>query len=417
MLNAEKNTFVLKNEATIKWVAWMSFFWSLSTLMVFSVLPAFLVDELKMGHMHIGVLEGIAISSSFISKFLSGFLSDVMKDRKPLIMVGTLMSAATKPLFAVCNSAGMMFGIRFSDRLSKGIRSAPTDALIADLSDSSLYASNFGLRQSLYTFGAVAGASIAMLVMLLSGNNFRLVFALSLIPGLFSIGILWFLIKPDPKSHPCATKQIHFKDVKLSYLKGLPSSFWWLQVAFFFLMLARFSEAFLALKAKDVGWSVSLLPILIIVMDLVHAGIAWPSGKYADRLSRTQTLVIGLMLMIAAQSVLAYVTSVAGVCLGIVLLGLHMGTTQGLLKAMIAQSTPAEMRGTAFSLFFIISGFALFLSNTIAGYLSQTFGLYATFLCGALFTSMAALIMYAVFMRRNDHLLHATNAPLRQTIT
>lgn len=399
-MNVDETKFALNNAATLKSVAWMSFLWSLSSLMVFSVLPAFLVDELKMGHAHIGVLEGIAISSSFISKFLSGFLSDVLKERKPLIMVGTILSAATKPLFAICNGTGMMFGIRFTDRLSKGIRSAPTDALIADLSESNDYASNFGLRQSLYTFGAVAGALIAMIIMLLSGNNYRLVFALSFIPALLAIAVLWFLVKPDPRTHPCATRQFQFKDMKLSYLKGLPPTFWWLMVSFFFLMLARFSEAFLTLKAKEVGWIISLLPLLIIVMDLVHAGIAWPSGKYADRISRKNMLIIGLWLTIAAQLILAYVTSVPGVLIGIIVQGLHMGTTQGLLKAMIAQSTPAHLRGTAFSLFFMISGFAIFLSNTIAGNLSHSFGLYATFLCGAFFTSLSLAVIYLASVRQ-----------------
>ncbi len=390
----------LDNAANLKWVAWMSFFWSVSSLMVFSILPAFLVDELKMGHADIGFVEGLAISSSFLSKFFSGYLSDVFKQRKPLIMMGTLMSALTKPLFAVCNSAGLMLGLRFTDRLSKGIRSAPTDALIADLSSSNLYASNFGMRQSLYTFGDVVGAALAMIIMLLSHNNYRLVFALSFIPAAMAIVVLWFLVKPHPETHPRTKSSFQFKEMCLTDLKRFSPAFWWLMVAFFFLMLSRFSEAFLTLKAKDVGWTTALLPALYIVTNLVHAAFAWPSGRYADKFSRSQMMVGGLVIMVAAQVMLCFVSSVTGVLAGVVLLGLHLGITQGLLKAMIAQITPPELRGLAYSIFFVMSGFALFLGNSIAGNLSQQFGLYATFLAGGSFSAFSALVLQLTFARQ-----------------
>lgn len=401
MLKVDKKD-AQSNGVTLKWVAWMSFLWSTSSLMVFSVLPAFLVDELNMGHSKIGIIEGLAISSSFLSKFFSGFLSDVLKKRKPLIVLGTVLSAITKPLFAVCTGAGMMFGLRFVDRLSKGIRSAPTDALIADLSDSSLYGTSYGLRQAYYTMGDVTGAVIAMLIMILSNNNYRLVFTLSLIPALLAILILWLLVKPNTESPTYVDNKFHFKEIKLANLKEFSPAFWWLMAAFFFLMLARFSEAFLTLKAKDVGWAVAYLPALIIIKDLVHAALAGPSGQIADRISRTQMLTFGLLLMIGAQMIMAYAQSITGVFLGIILVGLHMGLTQGLLKALIAQSTPGHLRGTAFSLFFLISGFAIFLGNTIAGSLSQNYGLYATYLAGAIFTIISVAIIYRAFLKQPE---------------
>lgn len=400
MIKLHNENFELNNAINLKWVAWMSFFWSVSTLMVFSILPAFLVDELKMGHANIGFVEGLAISSSFLSKFFSGYLSDVFKQRKPLIMIGTLLSALTKPLFALCTSAGLMFGLRFTDRLSKGIRSAPTDALIADLSSSHLYASNYGMRQSLYTFGDVIGAAIAMIIMLLSNNNYRLVFALSLVPALIAVVLLWLFVRPHPDMHPRRHSRFQFKEMQFNDLKRFSPAFWWLMTALFFLMLARFSEAFLTLKAKDVGWTTSLLPAIFIVTNLVHAGIAWPAGIYADKISRTQMLVFGLVLMVCAQVVLSFVSSIPGVLVGVIVLGLHLGITQGLLKAVIAQITPPELRGLAFSLFFVMSGFALFLGNSIAGNLSEYFGLYATFLAGGMFTAVAAVIMHLACARQ-----------------
>lgn len=392
--------FEHNNATTLRAVAYMSFFWSASTLMIFSVLAAFLVDELKMKHAHIGIIEGLAISSSFLSKFLSGYLSDVFKTRKPLIMIGTVMSALTKPLFAICASSGLLFTARLADRLAKGIRSAPTDALIADLSERNFYATNFGFRQALYTLGQVFGAVIAMIVLLLSNNNYRLLFALASVPALISVVILWLFIRPHPDTHPRAKPQFQFKKIHFADFRNLSPTFWYLMLSFFFLMMARFSEAFLTLKAKEVGFSIAYLPLLVVIMDIVHAGIAWPSGKYADRISRKLMLSYGLVIMILAHVVLSFVTTVSGVILGIILLGLHMGMTQGLVKAFIAQSTPPELRGTAFSLFFIVSGIALFLGNAIAGQLSEQFGLHASFLGGGIFSALSMVVIFAVFMRK-----------------
>ncbi len=400
MAQIQNASFAINNASNLRWVAWMSFFWSVSSLMVFSILPAFLVDELKMRHSDIGFLEGIAISSSFLSKFFSGYLSDVFKQRKPLIVVGTLMSALTKPLFAVCSGAGLMFGLKFTDRLAKGVRSAPTDALIADLSASKLYASNFGMRQSLYTFGDVVGALLAMIIMLASNNNYRLVFALSFVPSVMAIIILWFFVKPHPSTHPRNKGQVLAREMRFADLKRFSPAFWWLMFAFFFLMLARFSEAFLTLKAKDVGWTTALLPAVFIISNLVHAGVAWPAGRIADRFSRTQVLAFGLVFMVGAQLTLSYVSSIPGVLFGVILLGIHLGITQGLLKAMIAQLTPPELRGFAFSIFFVMSGFTLFLGNSIAGNLSQNFGLHATFLGGAVFTAISVFIVQFAFAHK-----------------
>lgn len=388
------------NQAQIRGIAWMSFFWSMSTLMVFSLLPAFLVDELKTGHHDIGLIEGIAIASSFLAKFFSGFLSDIIRKRKPLIMLGALLTAIIKPIFALSSTTAMVFGLRFTDRLSKGIRSAPTDALIADLSEQGFYATNFGFREALYTLGQVAGALLAMLIMLGSDNNYRLVFALASIPATLALIVLWLWINPNPNSHPRATRKYQKQKIQLSTLKEFSPAFWWLMGAFFFLMLGRFSEAFLTLKAKEVGWSVAYLPVMIIVMDLVHAGVAIPCGKYADKISRPLMLSLGLVVMFLAQAFLSYVSTVFGTVIGVIMVGLHMGATQGLLKAMIAQATPPELRGTAYSLFFVISGIALFFANTIAGSLSHSFGLSATFLMGSMFSICAVAILYIASLRR-----------------
>lgn len=400
MQEVKAQEFEPNNRVTLWGITWMSFFWSVATLMVFSIMPAFLVDELKLGHAHIGIIEGLAISSSFASKFLSGVLSDVLKKRKPLIMIGTIITAIIKPAFALCSTAYGLFGIRLLDRLSKGIRSAPTEALIADLSEAKLYATNYGVRQAFYVGGEIVGALLAMLIMLLSHNNYRLVFALAFVPSLLAVLVLWLGVRPNPSSHPRLKPISQYQKISLADIRSFSPAFWWLMVALFFLMLARFSEAFLTLKAKEVGWSIAYLPIMVIVMNVVYACVAIPAGEYADKRSRKMMLALGLLINIAAQAVLSYVSTIVGVTVGIILVGLHMGATQGLLRALIAQSTPPELRGTAFSLFFMVSGVAIFLGNAIAGRLSSSFGLYATFLAGGFFTSIAVLILYFAFFKR-----------------
>jgi MFS family permease len=394
--------FESNNHVTLWGVTWMSFLWSLSSLMVFSVLPAFLVDELRIGHADIGIIEAFAIASSFASKFFSGVLSDVYKSRKPMIMVGTIMTALIKPLFALCNGPYMIFAIKFGDRFAKGIRSSPTDALIADLSEHNAYATNFGLRQSLYVGGEVVGSLLAMIIMLLSNNNYRLVFNLSLIPALMAVAVLLWRVKPNPASHPCTRTSSAYGRITLEKIQEFPMAFWWLMLAFFFLYLARFSEAFLSLKAKDVGWAIAYLPLLFIIDYLIQALVALPAGHYADRISRKLMLGIGIVLMIAAQIVLAYASSITGVVVGIILVGLHMGVTQGLIKALIAQITPPELRGTAFSSFFVVGGIAIFLANTIAGQLSQQYGLYAAFIAGSIFTLCSGLILVNAFLNTKE---------------
>lgn len=360
--------------------------------MVFSLLPVYLADELAIGHTQIGLIEGVAVASSFAAKFFSGLLSDVQKKRKPLIMLGTILSALTKPLFAICSGASAIFFLRLADRLSKGIRSAPTDALIADLSESHLYASNYGIRQALYTLGACGGGVLAMGIMLWSDNNYRLVFWLSLLPALLAVGILHFLVKPKAQTHPRHDQKFQTKILISDFGKFSPA-FWWLLVAIFFLMMSRFSEAFLTLKAKQSGFSIAFLPAVIILMDIVHSVVAMPAGRFADQISRTKMLGLGLLVAMTAQLLVAWSDSSLAMLLGILLVGLHLGITQGLIKALIAQSTPAELRGCAFSLYFAVSAVALFLGNLIAGHLSETFGMGATFLGGALFTGVSLLVL------------------------
>jgi MFS family permease len=374
-------------------VGWMSFFLSTGTIMVASLLPTFLTEVLHVSYTKVGILEGVAIALMFASKIVSGILSDVFRTRKPMIAVGSLFSILVKFMFAAATSFNLIFFAKCVDRLSKGIRASPTDALIADLSTHQTHGKSYGIRQTLYPLGVVFGSLLATGLMILTDNNYRTVFLLATIPGLIALLILLFLICQPKIQHeiPKRTLRWNIKDIKfLSY------RFWLLLGVVTILMLARFSEAFLNLQAKSVGWKIAMLPMLFVAYDLMHAIVAYPMGKLADKVSRKGLLLMGMGFLVLADFILIGATTWLGVLLGVITVGLHMGMTQGLLSAMIADEAPADLRGTAFALYYFCVGGSAMIGNMIAGHLSDTFGIQGCFYGGAVFTSLAALALFLV---------------------
>jgi len=384
-----------ENKRALWGISILNFLWATASLMVFSILPAFMVDVLKLSTSHIGIVEGLAISSSFLSKFFSGIYSDIQKNRKPLIMIGTILNVLTKLSIFLASSAYHVFAARFFDRLSKGIRAAPTDALVADISPQSDYAASFGLKQSFCSLGAVLGALLSMALMLITKNDYQTVFLMAIVPALLAIIVAWYMVRPHKDSHPRNNHHYKKQKITLRDLKEFPLNFWLLMLGIFFLMLARFSEAFLLLKAKDVGLSVAYLPLLLVFMDLVHAMIAFPVGRRADKLSRNLMMVLSLAIFFLADIVMFIANDVLGVTFGFLLVGIHCGISQGVMRALIAELTVPHLRGTAFSLFFVISGIAIFIGNSIAGFLSDHFGVSFAFLGGGFFAFLATIIVFA----------------------
>lgn len=376
-------------------IAWMSFFWSASSLMVFSLLPVFVTEVLGASNTELGLIEGIAIFMAFVSKVFSGVLSDYWRKRKPIMIFGNVCSIIIKPMFAFATSVTWVFAARFIDRLSKGIRSSPTDALIADLAPKNSGGASYGLRQALYTLGAVFGSFIATLLMYFTDHHYRLIFALSAIPAIVALFILIFFIHQPPIPHEIPNGLKNNKLVwRWHHLCYLPLQYWLFLGIAALLMLARFSEAFLTLRAKEVGWSVTLLPMLTIIMDLLYAVVVYPIGRLADKQNRHKILLLGVIVLIMTNIVMFYVTNVVGVFFGILLVGLHMGMTQGVLSALIAQSTPSDFRGTAFALYYLVAGISVLIGNTIAGKLSDIYGLRGAFAGGLIFTSLAAMAVW-----------------------
>jgi len=368
-------------------LGFVSLLMDVSSEMIHSLLPLFMVTVLGASALTVGVIEGIAESTALIVKVFSGVLSDTLGKRKGLALFGYALGALTKPVFALASSTGTVFGARFLDRVGKGIRGAPRDALLADISPAAIRGAAFGLRQSLDTVGAFLGPLLGVGLMLLWANDFRAVFWVAVIPGLLAVLLMLFGVKEPQK------KEAHqpINPVSRANLKRLGTPYWWLVGIGAVFTLARFSEAFLVLRAAQGGIPVALVPLVMVVMNVIYAACAYPFGKLSDRTSHTRLLALGLAVLIAADLVLATDDHWTTVLIGVALWGVHMGITQGLLARMVADATPADLRGTAYGFFNLMSGLAMLIASVLAGWLWDAFGASFTFYAGAVFCVIAAV--------------------------
>lgn len=373
-------------------LGFVSLFMDMSSEMVHSLLPIYLVSVLGVSAMSVGVIEGIAEATASIVKVFSGTVSDWIGKRKPLVLLGYGLGALTKPLFPLASGLGLVLTARFVDRIGKGIRGAPRDALVADITPIESRGAAYGLRQSMDTVGAFAGPAIALLLMVASHDNFRLVFWVAVVPAVISVLLIVYGVQ-EPEVQQAQQRRrfpIHRDE-----LRRLPSAYW-LVVAFATaLTLARFSEAFLLLRASDVGLSATYIPLVLIVMNVVYAASAWPFGHLSDRIDRHHLLALGIVFLIAADVALAAASSLSWVGLGTVLWGLHMGATQGLLTVLIADAAPADLRGTAFGVFNLLTGLTLLGASVLAGALWTVAGPAMTFIAGAAFSLLALIGLLA----------------------
>ena len=374
-------------------LGFVSLFMDVSSEMIHALLPVFLVTVLGASVTAVGLLEGTAEAIASITKVFSGTVSDWLGKRKLLTVLGYGLAAITKPLFAIAPSAGWIFAARGLDRIGKGIRGAPRDALIAELTPAPIRGAAFGLRQTLDTVGAFAGPLLAIALMAATNDAFRTVFWLAVVPGVASVVVLvLFVREPErPSTHRGAPRP------KLgSLLRGLGARFWWLVLVAALFTLARFSEAFLILKVADAGLGVAYVPAVLVVMNVAYALSAYPAGWLSDRFDRWGVFAVGAALLIAADLVLAFGASINAAALGIALWGLHMGFTQGLLAALVADAARAEQRGTAFGVFNLTTGLALLAASVLAGVLWDRGGPELTFLAGAAVTAAAGLVAVAL---------------------
>jgi len=381
-----KNTLVHPRIPPAIWtLGFVSLLMDISSEMIHSLLPVFLVTTLGASLFVVGLIEGAAEATALIVKVFSGALSDYWGRRKPLALFGYGLGAISKPLFALASSSGLVLAARLIDRVGKGIRGAPRDALVADLAPRELRGAAFGLRQALDTVGAFLGPLLAIGLMLLWANDFRAVFWVAIIPGFLSVALLLFGIREPDK--PPGERPVN--PISRESLRRLSRSYWWVVAIGAMFSLARFSEAFLILRAQQGGLPLALVPLVLISMNVVYALSAFPFGKLSDSMSHARLLALGLVALIGADLALAYSNHWTWVWLGITLWGLHMGITQGLLATMVADTAPAALRGTAFGFFNLVSGVAILASSVLAGLLWDHFGASQTFLAGAAFSVLA----------------------------
>ncbi|NCN88637.1 MAG: MFS transporter [Gallionella sp.] len=367
-------------------LGFVSLLMDVSSEMIHSLLPLFMVTVLGASALTVGVIEGIAESTALLVKVFSGVLSDYLGRRKGLAVVGYALGALTKPMFALATGIGMVLTARFLDRIGKGIRGAPRDALLADITTPAIRGAAFGLRQSLDTVGAFLGPLIGVGLMLWWANDFRAVFWVALIPGLLAVALLLFGVH-EPKR-----TAVHqpINPISRANLRRLSSTYWWVVGIGAVFTLARFSEAFLVLRAAQGGIAIALVPLVMVAMNVIYAASAYPFGKLSDRMSHTRLLAIGLMVLIAADLVLATNDHWTTVLAGVALWGVHMGITQGLLARMVADVTPADLRGTGYGFFNLMSGLAMLVASVLAGLLWDRLGAAYTFYAGAMFCVIAA---------------------------
>ncbi len=370
------------------WVlGFVSLLMDISSEMIHALLPLFMVGSLGMSVVTVGLLEGLAEATALILKVFSGVISDWFGKRKPLALLGYGLGAATKPLFALATGPGLVFTARLLDRVGKGIRGAPRDALVADIAPPAQRGAAFGLRQSLDTVGAFVGPLLAVGLMLLWANDFRAVFAVAIVPAVACVALLlWGVKEPE---RPAGAARVN--PISKANLQRLPRAYWWVVGVGAVFTLARFSEAFLVLRAEHTGIALALVPLVMVAMNAVYAASAYPFGKLADRVPHPRLLLAGLAVLVLADLVLAFSAHWAGLLLGVALWGVHLGLTQGLLAAMVADAAPADLRGTAYGFFNLLSGLAMLAASVVAGLLWQHAGPQATFLAGAAFCVLAML--------------------------
>ena len=379
----------------------------ISSEMVHSLLPVFMVTVLGASMVTVGLVEGVAEATASFVKVFSGAISDRWRRRKLPMVFGYALSAASKPLFALAQSVDWVFAARFADRIGKGIRGAPRDALVADIAPAGLRGAAFGLRQALDSVGAMLGPVLAILLMIAFAGDITAVMWFAAVPAAAAVLLLVLAVREPPAPAPrddakASAAPLDDKassrparanasiGLRAGAIAELPPGYWKVVALGAVFSLARFSEAFLVLRAQDVGLAVAMVPLVMVVMNVVYAAVAYPAGAIADRADPRRLLVLGLGVLVLADLALAFASSVAGALAGAALWGLHMGLTQGLMSKLVADTAPVRLRGTAFGIFNLVGGLALLAASLIAGALWAWAGAAWTFVAGAAFAAVSA---------------------------
>lgn len=376
--------------ATVWTLGFVSLLMDTSSELIHSLLPVFLTTVVGASTVTVGLIEGIAEATAAIAKIFSGALSDRIGKRKLLVGIGYGLATITKPVFPLASTAWEVLAARFVDRIGKGIRDAPRDALIADVTPSAIRGASYGIRQALDTVGGFAGPLLAVALMALYADNFRAVFWWALVPAALAVLLIVVGVREPDGTRATAKRGW---PIRKQELRRMSPAFWMVIAIGVVFTLARFSQAFLVLKAQAEGLALALIPLVFVWMNLVYALTATPAGILSDKIGRVNVLRCGLGALVVADLTLAFVPGLGGVIVGVGLWGLYMGLSQGLLSALVADTAPEDLRGTAFGLFNLVTGGALLVASVVAGWLWYDFGPTATFSAGAVLSGLALLFM------------------------
>ncbi|MCX8499191.1 MAG: MFS transporter [Caulobacteraceae bacterium] len=372
----------------------VSFFMDVSSEIVHGLLPVFMTTTLGLSVAMVGLIDGVAESTAAITKVFSGYISDRIGLRKPLILFGYGLSALTKPLFALASGAGLILGARFADRIGKGMRGAPRDALITDVTPPEVRGRAFGLRQAMDTAGAFTGPLLALGLMALFAGNMRAVFWVAVIPGALAVVCVLFGVEDrGAGAKDQAARVAKAPPIRLADIGRFSSAYWGVALLGVVFTLARFSEGFLVLKAHADGLPLLLTPLVLVAMNIVYAAGAYPAGALSDRMRPEGLLIAGLVALVAADVALSLGHGLVATFVGIGLWGVHLALTQGLLSKLVADHAPDDLRGSAFGLFNLLSGVALLVASLIAGLVWDRYGAPATFITGGGFAVLAAALV------------------------
>jgi MFS family permease len=375
---------------TVWTLGFVSLLMDTSSELIHSLLPVFLTTVVGASTVAVGLIEGIAEATATIAKVFSGALSDRIGKRKLLVGIGYGLAAITKPVFPLAGTAWEVLAARFVDRIGKGIRDAPRDALVADITPPAIRGASYGIRQALDTVGGFAGPLLAVALMALYANDFRAVFWWALVPAALAVLLIVVGVREPDATRATAKRGW---PIRKAELKRMSPAFWMVIAIGVVFTLGRFSQAFLVLKAQAEGLALALIPLVFVWMNLIYALTATPAGILSDRIGRVNVLLCGLAALVVADLTLAFAPGLGGVIIGVGLWGLYMGFSQGLLSALVADTAPDDLRGTAFGLFNLVTGGALLVASVLAGWLWYDFGPTATFFAGAVWSGLAVLIV------------------------
>jgi MFS family permease len=384
------------------WIlGFVSLLMDLSSEIYHALLPAFVTVVLGLPATALGAIDGIAEATANFAKLASGRLSDRSLRRKPWVVAGYGLAAISKPLFPLAASAPAVMAARFADRIGKGIRGSPRDAMIADETPPEIRGKAFGLRQALDTVGALLAPLAAIGLMALLASDIRAVYWVAVIPAAASFLLAWLALRePEQLNAPIKRSPL------FSGFRELDKETKRLLAVGFLFALARFSEGFLILKGMEIGLSETFSPLTLAVFNLAYVALAYPAGSLSDRMRPRTILMAGIVVLVAGNVVLAKSDSLAGVMAGVVLWGAHMALTQGIFSRMIADSAPEHLRATSFGAFWFVSGIGALLASLGAGMMWDRDGSETVFLASAGIATVA-LAMLMLLPEDNNSSLRA----------